>query len=73
MKPFFQEHINDLFTNLIVPNIGITKNLIGLFEDEVDLYIDFYFRNTDIQTRRAAALELLRVICRHYSAFEPFL
>lgn len=35
MKPFFIEHMNKLFQNLIIPNIGITKTLIGLFEDEV--------------------------------------
>jgi exportin-2 (importin alpha re-exporter) len=74
MRTFFERHILDLFSNLILPNIGVTSAQVGLFEEEVDLYIDYYFRNTEIQTRRAAALELLRVICRHYtSLFEPFL
>lgn len=33
MKPFFTENMGELFKNLILPNIGITKALIGLFED----------------------------------------
>jgi hypothetical protein len=46
MKGFFTEHMENLIQNLIIPNIGITKTSIALFEDEIDLYIDFYFRNT---------------------------
>lgn len=37
------------------------------------MFIDYYFRNTELQTRRAAALEILRVICRYYDCFAPFL
>ena len=46
MKEFFQNHIRALFENLIIPNIGLSQNLIGLFEEEIDLFIDYYFRNT---------------------------
>jgi exportin-2 (importin alpha re-exporter) len=63
----------ELFENLIIPNIGINKAHIALFEEEIELYIDYYFRNTEIQTRRAAALELLRVVCRHYKLIEGFI
>lgn len=46
MRPFFEQNMESLFQNLILPNIGITNTLKGLFEDEVELYIDYYFRNT---------------------------
>jgi hypothetical protein len=49
--------------------MGATQAQNNIFEEEVDLYIDYYFRNIELQTRRAAALELLRVICRHYQSF----
>lgn len=73
MKQFFGQHIDKLFQNLIVPNITINQTAISLFEDEPDVYIDYYFRNSEIQTRRAAAIELMRAISRSYDAFEPFL
>ena len=74
MKGFFESHLKDLFGNLILPNIGVTRTSVELFEDEIELYIDYYFRGSEINTRRSAALDLLRVICRHYNhLFEPFL
>lgn len=73
MQPFFRQHMAQLFENLIIPNIGINKAHLALFEEEIELYIDYYFRNTEIQTRRAAALELLRVVCRHYKLIEEFI
>lgn len=33
MKGFFIQNMNNLFQNLILPNIGITSTLVGLFED----------------------------------------
>lgn len=46
MKPFFLENMDQIFQTLIVPNISVNKAAIALFEDESDVYIDFYFRNT---------------------------
>ena len=46
MKEFFSTHIVNLLSSLILPNIGVTQTLVALFEDEVELYIDYYFRNT---------------------------
>ena len=46
MKEFFSTHIVNLLSSLIIPNIGVTQTLVALFEDEVELYIDYYFRNT---------------------------
>lgn len=31
MKPFFEIHILELFQNLILPNIGVTKTMVALF------------------------------------------
>jgi hypothetical protein len=46
MKGFFNENMSLLISKLILPNIGITKTSIALFEEEIDVYIDYYFRNT---------------------------
>ena len=74
MKTFFQNNFQELFRNLILPNIGLNQNMVMLFEEETQCFIDYYFRNAEIQTRRAAAIEVLKVICRHYNQlFEPFL
>lgn len=73
MKHFFQEHMNQFFESLILPNIAPNKTASALFEEEPEVFIDFYFRNTEVQTRRAAAIELLRIICRSYNTFQGFL
>ena len=73
MKPFFQGHMDQFFETLILPNISLNKTASALFEDEPEVFIDYYFRNTEIQTRRAAAIELLRIICRSYNCFQAFL
>lgn len=73
MKPFFLQNMDQLFETLILPNIAVNNTASALFEEEIDVFIDYYFRNTEIQTRRAAAIELLRIICRSYNAFQPFL
>lgn len=65
--------MDQFFQTLILPNIAINSAATALFEDEPEVFIDYYFRNTEIQTRRAAAIELLRIICRSYNAFQPFL
>jgi exportin-2 (importin alpha re-exporter) len=73
MKGFFLSNIDQFFENLILPNIGLTKTALGQFEDEPEIFIDYYFRNSEMMTRRAAAIELLRIICRSYgSAFPAF-
>lgn len=73
MKDFFTQNMDQLMVNLVLPHVGVTKQTLALFSEEIGVYIDYYFRNTELQTRRAAALELMRVICRNYHTFEPFL
>jgi hypothetical protein len=43
-----------------------------MFYDEPDNFFEFYFKNGEISTRRAASLDLLRVICRNFSNFEEY-
>ena len=31
MKGFFESHLKDLFGNLILPNVGITRTSVELF------------------------------------------
>ena len=56
MKDFFAENIEALMTNLIIPNIGITKTTVDLFNEEPSVFIDYYFKNIELQTRRAGAI-----------------
>jgi hypothetical protein len=38
--------MDQIFETLIIPNISVNKAALALFEDEPDVYIDYYFRNT---------------------------
>ena len=73
MKEFFTQHMSSLMSSLIIPNIRINKVAVGVFEDEPESFVDYYFRAAELNTRRSAALDLLRVICRSYQTFEPFI
>ena len=55
-----------------MPNLKLTKTTIELFQDEPETFFDYYFKNNDIQTRRSASLDLLRVICRSFPNFETY-
>lgn len=38
--------MDQLFETLILPNIAVNKTASSLFEEEIDVFIDYYFRNT---------------------------
>jgi hypothetical protein len=57
---------------LIMPNLRINKPILEMFHDEPELFFDYYFKNNEIQTRRSASLDLLRVICRSFPNFEGY-
>ena len=73
MKQFFVDNLPQLIKKLIMPNLKITKSVLEMFYDEPDTFFDYYFKNNEIQTRRAASLDLLRVICRNFPNFEAYL
>lgn len=61
--------MDQLFQTLIIPNICLNSSTVSLFQEEPEVFIDYYFRSAEVQTRRAAANELLRIICRSYNCF----
>ena len=56
-----------------MPNLRINRNVLDMFNDDSETFFDYYFKNNDIQTRRSASLDLLRVICRSCPNFESYL
>ena len=69
MRQFFADNLSQLIEKLIMPNLRISKAVVEMFFDEPDLFFDYYFKNSEINTRRAASLDLLRVICRNFPNF----
>lgn len=55
-----------------MPNLKINKTILEMFYDEPETFFDYYFKNNEIQTRRSASLDLLRVICRSFPNFETY-
>ena len=72
MKQFFIDNLGQLIEKLIMPNLRLNKTVMEMFHDEPSTFFDFYFKNNEIHTRRAASLDLLRVICRNFPNFEPY-
>ena len=56
MKGFFGSNINNLISNLILPNLAFTNSYKELFNEEIETFIGYYFRNTELNSRRSAAL-----------------
>ena len=73
MRQYFSSNINNLVTHLILPNLGFTQNYKSLFNEEIDTFIGYYFRNTEMNSRRSSALELLQAMVRTYPEFGEFL
>lgn len=69
MRQFFSDRVGDLISNLILPNITLTKESMYSLEDDTDNFINNYFRNGETGTRRASALDLLKTITRNFPAF----
>ena len=65
--------MDQLIEKLVIPNLSINRNVLEMFQEEPETFFDFYFKNNDIQTRRSASLDLLRVICRSFPNFEQYL
>jgi hypothetical protein len=61
--------LDQLIEKLVIPNLSINRNVLEMFQEEPETFFDFYFKNNDIQTRRSASLDLLRVICRSFPNF----
>ena len=73
MKPFFASNIDNLVSKLILPNLAFTNSYKDLFNEEIETFIGYYFRNTELNSRRSAALELLQSLVRNYPEFQQFL
>lgn len=69
MKSFFATNINNLVSNLLLPNLSFTNSYKQLFNEEIDTFIGYYFRNNELNSRRSAALELLCALVRNYPEF----
>jgi hypothetical protein len=72
MKQFFADNLGQLLEKLVMPNLSINRNVLEMFQDEPETFFDYYFKNNDIQTRRSASLDLLRVICRSFPNFQTY-
>lgn len=74
MKQKFASNINDLISNLILPNLGLTAAYKDMFQEDIETFISYFFRNSETLTRRSNAIELLQSIVRYFNAnFEQFL
>ena len=56
-----------------MPNIKFNKAVLEMFYDEPENFFEYYFKNGEIGSRRAASLDLLRVICRNFPNFSDFM
>lgn len=56
MKPFFASNIDNLVSKLILPNLAFNNSYKDLFNEEIETFIGYYFRNTELNSRRSAAL-----------------
>lgn len=70
MKEFFTNNLEQLIDSLIIPNISPNAFTKDTLIDDNETFIDYNFRNAEIGTRKASAVELLRTICRYYKNFE---
>ena len=73
MKQFFTAQLANLIENIVLPNITPNINTFQQMQSENETFIDFNFRNAEIGTRKASAVDLIRAISRHYPDFEQYL
>ncbi|KRW98823.1 Armadillo-type fold [Pseudocohnilembus persalinus] len=66
LKDFFQSNIETLLNTLIVPNLGISTTDKEMFEYEPESFIQSFFEQSDIHSRRSTTVELLKNLCKHY-------
>lgn len=69
MREFFSNSIPTLISNLILPNFKFTNHYKDLFQEEIETFISYFFRNAELSSRRAAAIELLQAIVRNFKNF----
>lgn len=62
----FQGSLEDLGTNIILPNISFTENMLETFEYEPLEYIRLDLEGSDSHTRRRAAIDLIKSMRRFY-------
>ena len=72
MKQFFANNLESLLQILILPNIGFNHAVAMLLQEDQATFIGNYFENSEVDSRRSTAIELLRSICRSYK-FDDYL
>ncbi|KAJ4456782.1 putative Importin alpha re-exporter [Paratrimastix pyriformis] len=58
--------MRDLAERVILPNLRLTEADADMFEDEPKQFIQFDTEGSDVGTRRRAAMELVRALCKHF-------
>ncbi|XP_074106561.1 chromosome segregation 1 [Cotesia typhae] len=62
------ETLRNICTNLITPNIEFRESDSELFEDNPEEYIRRDVEGSDVDTRRRAACDLVKVLAKYYGA-----
>jgi len=66
LHKFFEDNIERLIKDLIIPNIGISQRDTTMFIEEPSLFIESYFDASEINTRRSVSIDLLRSLVKFY-------
>lgn len=56
MKPNFASNIQNLISNLILPNLNLTQQYKDLFHEDIETFISYFFRNSETLSRRSNAI-----------------
>ncbi|CAD8162710.1 unnamed protein product [Paramecium octaurelia] len=67
MKAFFEQNIKILIESLIIRNLSLSKDEIGMFSDEPQEFIEKFFEQSDLESRRAQAVELFKTVTKHFN------
>uniref|UniRef100_A0A0C9R0E6 Exportin-2 n=1 Tax=Fopius arisanus TaxID=64838 RepID=A0A0C9R0E6_9HYME len=69
-RPLFEEpqNLRNICTNLITPNIEFRESDNELFEDNPEEYIRRDIEGSDVDTRRRAACDLVKVLAKYFGA-----
>ncbi|CAD8088438.1 unnamed protein product [Paramecium primaurelia] len=67
MKTFFEQNIKILIESLIIRNLSLSKDEIGMFQDEPQEFIEKFFEQSDLESRRAQAVELFKTVTKHFN------
>lgn len=67
LKDFFEKNLLNLITTLIIPNLEISSNDLIMFQEEGDLFIQVFFEQSDLSSRKSANIDLLKTIAHSYN------